>query len=99
MMLSLPGSFIAGLLTYLVLSYLYIPIRISVPLSILISTLIFGLNNYYFFPRPNMKEKRKIRQHNIEGSSYVYGSLDFFFIWVYGILFSILFLTSVPEQD
>src|SRR5215216_4112806 len=99
MILFLPGSIIAGLLTYLALSYLYTPTRISVPLSILISTLIFGLNNYYFFPQSNMKEKRELRQQGIEGSSCVYGSRDFIFILVYGILLSILFITSVSEQD
>ena len=45
-----------------------------------------------------MKEKRELRQQGIARSSYVYGSLDFFFILVYGILLSILFLTSVSEQ-
>jgi hypothetical protein len=98
MMLLLPGFFIGGLLTYLILSYLHIPTTISLPLSILISTLIFGLNNYYFFPRKNMKENRKIGENDIKGSSYVYGPLDFFFIWVYGILLLLLFLTSVSEQ-
>ncbi len=99
MILLLPGSIIAGLLTYLVLSYLYTPTRISVPLSILISTLIFGLNSYYFFPLSNMKEKRELRQQISERFSNIYGSLHFFFILVYGILLSILFLTSVSEQD
>jgi len=46
-----------------------------------------------------MKEKRELRQQGIEGSSCFYGSRDFIFILVYGILLSILFLTSVSEQD
>jgi hypothetical protein len=96
----LPGSFVAGLLIYSILSFLYTPIGISIPLSILISTLVFGLNSYYFLPRSiTTKENERIRQHNINASSYVYRSLDFFVVWVYGILFSILFLTSVSEQE
>src|SRR5215212_9921703 len=98
-MLILPGSFIAGLLTYLILSYLYTPIRISIPLSILISTLIFSLNKYYFLPESNMKDKRRLRQHNAKGYSYTYGSRNLVFIWAYGILISILIATSVSEQN
>ena len=99
MTLLIPGSIIAGLLTYFVLSYLATPTGISVPLSVLISILIFGLNNYYFFPLPNKKEKSKTRKHNTDGFSNTYGSLDFFYICVYGILFSILVITSVSDHE
>src|SRR5688572_24219113 len=99
MTLLIPGSIIGGLLTYFVLSYLATPTGISVTLSILISALIFGLNSYYFYPLPNKNEKRKVRQHNTEGFSNTYNSLDFLYICVYGILFSILVITSVSDQD
>ena len=59
MTLLLPGSIIPGLLAYFVLSFLSTPTRISVPLSILISILIFGLNSYYFYPTAKQKREEK----------------------------------------
>jgi len=41
------GSIIAGLVIYSVLSYLLIPQRIIIPISIIMSMLIFGLIEYY----------------------------------------------------
>jgi hypothetical protein len=38
---------IAGLAVYIILSYLLVPVRITIPLAIIISVLIFGLTKYY----------------------------------------------------
>src|SRR5919107_488704 len=43
----LAGPLIAGLAVYLILSYLFVPDRIAVPLAIVITILIFGLSRYY----------------------------------------------------
>jgi hypothetical protein len=41
------GSLIAGIAVYFVLSYLIAPLRVTIPLAIIISILIFGLSKYY----------------------------------------------------
>jgi hypothetical protein len=38
---------IAGLAVYIILSYLFVPVRVTIPLAIIISVLIFGLTKYY----------------------------------------------------
>jgi hypothetical protein len=38
---------IAGLAVYLILSYLFVPLRVTIPLAIIMSVLIFGLSKYY----------------------------------------------------
>ena len=43
----MPGVLLSGLTVYFILSYLLMPIRITLPLSIIISVLIFGLTKYY----------------------------------------------------
>jgi hypothetical protein len=99
LLLILPGCFIAGLLTYFILSFLYIPIKVSVALSIIISALIFGLNKYYLFPQSNTGETRNIQLQNAEASHKVYACLDFIVIWMSAIVISILVATSVSEQN
>src|ERR671924_620369 len=48
LLLALPGPLLSGLTIYLIFSsYLLVPLRITVPISIIMSTLIFGLTNYY----------------------------------------------------
>jgi hypothetical protein len=44
---ALPGSLLSGFVIYFVFSYLLIPIRITVPASIIMSILVFGLIKYY----------------------------------------------------
>jgi hypothetical protein len=53
-----PGPLIAGFAVYLILSYLFVPNRIVVPLAIIMSTLIFGLTRYYTVIKNNSNEKR-----------------------------------------
>jgi hypothetical protein len=55
---ALPGPLIAGFAVYLILSYLFVPNRIAIPLAIIISTLIFGLTWYYTNIKNNSNEKR-----------------------------------------
>src|SRR5918998_3546267 len=99
MVLILPGSVISGFFIYSVLASLYTPIQVSIPLSILISILIFGLNKFYFTQQTNAEDKRKSQEHFIGGSFYTCGSLNLVFIWSYGILVSILIATSISEQN
>ena len=43
----LPGALISGLTIYFIFSYLFIPIKITIPISFIISLLVFGLTKYY----------------------------------------------------
>jgi hypothetical protein len=98
MVLILPGSVLAGLLVYSILAYLYTPIQISIPLSILISTLVLGLNKYYFTPQKDREDERESREHTIGGNPSDHVK-NLVFIWSYGILISILIATSISEQN
>ena len=51
--LSLPGALISGLAIYFIFLYLFIPNRITLPVSIVISLLVFGLTKYYTADKAN----------------------------------------------
>ncbi|HZD82724.1 MAG TPA: hypothetical protein VE076_07605, partial [Nitrososphaeraceae archaeon] len=51
--LSLPGALISGLTIYFIFLYLFIPNRITLPVSIVISLLVFGLTKYYTADQAN----------------------------------------------
>ena len=55
---ALVSSF-AGVLIYSVLSYLYVEPRITIPISIVMSTMIFGLTKYYSTPDIDSKDVQK----------------------------------------
>ena len=46
-LLTLPGPILSGLSVYIILSYLLVPLTITIPASIIISVLVFGLALYY----------------------------------------------------
>ena len=54
---ALVGPMIAGFAAYLVLSYLFVPHNIAIPLAIMISTLIFGLTRYYTVIKHTVDDK------------------------------------------
>jgi hypothetical protein len=45
--MAVPGALISGLSIYFIFSYLFIPFKITVPISVIISLLVFGLTKYY----------------------------------------------------
>ena len=59
---------IAGFAVYLILSYLFVPYSIAIPLAIVISTIIFGLTKYYTATRHNVNDKssKVITSNDIE---------------------------------
>ena len=63
-LLAAPGSLIAGFVTYLVLSLLLIPIRITIPEAILISILVFGLTEYYAAPNKKSIQVRRMEEND-----------------------------------
>jgi hypothetical protein len=88
-----------GILAYFILSILSTPIRISVPLSIFISILVFGLTAYYFNLLPDTREKRKLQSYHISGFSNSFTSMFVLFVCIYGILLSTLVVTFVTNQE
>jgi hypothetical protein len=42
-----PGALISGLAIYLIFSYLFIPFKVTAPVSVIIFLLVFGLTKYY----------------------------------------------------
>jgi hypothetical protein len=94
--LALPGTILSGLSVYFVLSYLLIPIRITIPISVLICILIFGLTKYYH----SWIEKKKGEIKEVVATVkklHGTGIADISFILVYIILLFIL-LSSAFNQ-
>ena len=65
---ALAGPLIAGFAVYLILSYLFVPYSIAIPLAIVISTLIFGLTKYYTATKHTVDDKssKVITSNDIE---------------------------------
>jgi hypothetical protein len=65
----LAGPLIAGLAVYLILSYLFVPLRVTIPLAIIISVLIFGLSGYYIANNKiNDDKSRKVATTTIKAA-------------------------------
>ena len=59
LLLILPGSLIPGLSVYFILSYLlFTPPTITIPLSIILSIMVFGLIRYYYEDYNDSRKKR-----------------------------------------
>jgi hypothetical protein len=56
-----PGALFSGFSIYIILSYLLIPIRITLPLSIIISVLIGALTKYYAYKEENTTERKRVQ--------------------------------------
>jgi hypothetical protein len=94
--LALPGSILSGLSVYIALSYLLVPTRIVIPLSVIISILIFGLAKYY----QSWIDDKNGRTSEVSATSkksYGGGVAGIRFTVVYIILLLTL-LSSTPEQ-
>ena len=88
---TLPGPLISGIIVYFVLSSLVIPFRITGPISIIISVLIFGLANYYSNEKANEHQYGNIR----ETTQYHKKSIsNIFFAGAYIILIIFAFLSE-----
>lgn len=61
-------SIFAGFLVFAVLSYLYVAPRITIPLSVVISTLIFGLTKYY--SRPDIDSKDILKRNTTSRNNH-----------------------------
>ena len=94
--MTLTGSILSGLSVYFALSYLLIPIRITIPLSVLICILIFGLTKYYHSWIEEKKGERKVVPAIVK-KSYGTSIVDISFILVYIILLFVL-LSSYSNQ-
>jgi Protein of unknown function (DUF1616) len=81
-MLTLPGSILSGLAIYIVFSALLVPLRITGPISLVISFLVFGLSNYYCRTGDSNQQISKITTE-IEIAKSTFNS---FFIAAYIIL-------------
>lgn len=70
---ALAGPLIAGFAAYLILSYLYVPHRIAIPLAIIISTLILGLTKYYTATKHSINDKSSkiVTSNDIELEQYL----------------------------
>ena len=97
-------SLLSGLIVYLILSFLLIPERILLPVSIIFSVLIFGLISYYYVPisfssqktnlTPTLKVDKDLESNSM-GSRYEdndISSTGSFFILLY--IISIIIVVS-----
>ena len=81
LLLILPGCLLAGLSAYSILLYLLVPITITLPLSLIISVLVFGLTKYYFSYEDGKEETKKSlngsRETTVENITFAEYSLQF----------------------
>jgi hypothetical protein len=90
--LILPGALISGFSVYFTLSYVLIPNIISLPLSIIITVLIFGLAKYYYdYKEENTQERNNVRKIKKISSE---GMRNIVFIAIYVILLAVLVNSS-----
>ncbi|HKQ21497.1 MAG TPA: hypothetical protein VJS91_05620 [Nitrososphaeraceae archaeon] len=89
--LILPGSVLAGFAVFTVLSYLLVPQRITIPLSLTIGILIFGLTKYY-----SMSTENDIRESELNTTSQNYAGTIVFV----GLFISALLVVNIfPHND
>lgn len=105
------GPIFSGLVVYLILSFLLIPERISLPVAIIFSSLIFGLINYYRVPRKLSAQKTgpasvvtldKYLENNFGVSEYEgddFSSPGLFFILLYIISLVIVAFGSHANRE
>ena len=91
--LFLAGALISGFSVFFILSYLLIPSRITFPISIIISVLIFGLTKYYSVNEQGNAKKRNNPQRIEKGSNYS-SIKNIVFIIVYMVLLAVLVNSS-----
>jgi len=92
-LLTLVGPILSGLFIYFVLSSLLTPLRMSVPLSILISVVIFGLCSYYSKDHDGSQCKNSRNQTSSDRSI-----MNFFFIAIYLLAIIFTFLSQGNPQ-
>jgi hypothetical protein len=93
--LFLPGSILSGLSVYFALSYLYIPIRICIPLAIVFSILIFGLTKYYSAAK---ESKSGEDTSSVDAKSQNRGIAKISFIVIYSIVLLLLTASSLNQS-
>jgi len=91
-MITIAGCISAGVIVYSLLTYLFVVPKISVPTSIAISLIIFGLTKYYS-AKANYAEGRSLAQ-NFDGANDVLSGFQDENSWnKSSILFAIIFAT------
>ena len=101
------GSLLAGISTYLVLTYLFVPITVTIPTGIILFVLVFGLSRYY--TSDNQAEKivrRTFRIVNRENDTntntnrkLLLSVSNVFFITIYLVSLIVTGFYSSPSQD
>jgi len=91
----LPGNILTGLAVYFALSYLFIPIRICIPLAIVFSVLIFGLTKYYSGAK---ESKNGGDTSSVDAKSHDGGIEKISFIVIYSIVLLLLTATSLNQS-
>ena len=91
-LLILPGALLSGLFVYFTLSYLLIPVKITLPLSIITSVLIYGLTKYYSVQKEENSEKSKAPM--IEKSKFENKLHNIVFVVIYVVLLAVLMYSS-----
>ena len=98
---------ISSIFIYFILSYLLIPSKITIPLSIIMSTLIFGLTRYYSTP-PSEHGSQSTTSNIIwdsennksidDGNGNNESQYSLVFVIIYGILLAVCALISKPDS-
>src|SRR5438093_6554660 len=106
--MSIISSIICGFFVYFVLSYLLVMPRITIPISVSVSILIFGLTRYYsasYSDKHDTKSRLPKLISSEEGETYRDDhrvndpGLVTFFVILYGILLAISAFSSNPESN
>jgi hypothetical protein len=86
-LLAIPGSMLSGITIYFVFSRLFISSKITLPVSVVMSILIFGLTAYY-------SRKSSTRRNITQNRS----TLNIFFIFMYIILIIFAFVSKQSPE-
>lgn len=89
------GPLLSGICIYFVLSSLLVPLRITVPISIIISSIIFGLTTYYSTERVESDESAN-RKSGVYSNKSSLSSIVFVIIYIFLVIFISL---SKPEHQ
>jgi hypothetical protein len=99
---------ISSIFIYFILSYLLIPSKITIPLSIIMSTLIFGLTRYYSTPlngyvpqstTSNIIYDSENKKSIDKGNGNYESQYSLVLIITYGILLAVCALFSKPDSN
>ena len=97
------GILITGISVYIILSYFLIPQKITIPISVIMSLLSFGLTRYYFISYQKYLNDSNVRTLNIDASRKQFKEEqsvpNVIFIFLFSTCIIICLVLSQPDLE